>query len=332
MHRTHVAHPRVSLRATRPFLAGVMIAPISPVTARSAAVLVNADAGAVLQMGADHFAKTIEDAFGKSGITADVHVVKARNLRRELMQCIGGAYDLVVVSGGDGTASEMLPQLIAAPMPVAILPLGTLNLLASDLGLVRDVAGNIAAIADGRAVFVDVGTLNSKPFHSISGLGFFGMMARERERARRRFPFSKSLGFLWAALRTLLFSRTMHVDITADGKHRQYVADAVLVTNNRFEGTPWRRAALDGGKLEVHMFEAKGLSGRLRAVLAVARGRWRDLPNLETIECEEVVLNRRKRKRMLVSTDGELRLMRGPLRYAILPRALRVLGAQPEQA
>lgn len=298
---------------------------------RTAAVLVNANAGAVLQMGADHFCQTIRHAFAQSAVEAEVHVVKARQLRDRLTRLIGESHDLVVVSGGDGTVSEMLPELIGAPMPVAVLPLGTLNLLASDLGLVQDVAGNIAAIADGRAVAVDVGTLNGKPFHSISGLGFFGMMARERERARRRFPFSKSLGFLWAALRTLLFSRTMHVDIVADGEHRHYVADAVLVTNNRFEGTPWRRAALDRGKLEVHMFEAKGLGGRLRAVLAVVRGRWRELPNLETIETEELCLTRRRRKRMLVSTDGELRLMRGPLRYTIVPRALKVLGAQPEQ-
>lgn len=309
-----------------------MPADTKPEVARRAAVLVNANAGAVLQMGAGHFSEAIERAFRNSGIDAQVRVVKAKNLRNALTECIAGNYDLVVVSGGDGTVSEMLAQLIGAPMPVAVLPLGTLNLLASDLGLVQDVAGNIAAIADGRAVVVDVGTLNGKPFHSISGLGFFGMMARERERARRRFPFSRSLGFLWAALRTLLFSRTMLVDIVVGGAHRHYEADAVLVTNNRFEGTPWRRAALDHGKLEVHMFKAKGLPGRLRAVLAVARGRWRELPNLETIETGEMTLTRRKRKRMLVSTDGELRLMRGPLHYAILPRALRVLGAQPEQS
>ena len=72
--------------------------------------------------------------------------------------------------------------------PVGILPLGTVNVLGRDLGLVGPLERQIEALCQGEPVTMDIGQVNDRLFHSISGMGFFSLMAREREYARRRFP------------------------------------------------------------------------------------------------------------------------------------------------
>jgi diacylglycerol kinase family enzyme len=207
-----------------------------------------------------------------------------------------------------------------------VLPLGTLNLLARDLGMSTDLQANLAFIATQNSRPIDLGEVNGRLFHSNAGLGFFAMMAREREVARRRFPFSKAMGFAFAALRTTLFSKTITVELEVAGQSVTMATDAVLVTNNRFAGTPWRRASMDEGLLEVHTLQAPGLLARLRAAIAVARGTWRDLPSLTSFTAPNVTLTRRGRTRAIVAIDGEIHRLANPLRFTVRQAALPLPG------
>jgi diacylglycerol kinase family enzyme len=305
----------------------------TPGPIRKVAVVVNARAGTVLQMGTADFTRAIVEAFRARDIEARVITVPGKQLRRRLHEVLDGPYDTIIVSGGDGTLSRMLPELLATDKRVGVLPLGTLNLFGADLGLSTDIPATIAAIAGGETRAVDIGLINGVPFHSISGVGYSAMMARERERARRQIPFSKALSFLWAAARTLLYTKPMLVDVLVDGEHRIREADGVLITNNRFDGIPWRRGSIEDGTLEVHTFKAHGLWNRLKTLWAVARGRWREVDTLESTTTTDVTLRRRDKRRVIVATDGEIQLMRGDLHYEIKPKALTILAApKPEDA
>jgi diacylglycerol kinase family enzyme len=294
---------------------------------RRAVVLVNERAGEVLQRGRDAFAKLIEEGFAAAGMSAQVRCVEARKLGAEFSRAVLEKPDVVVVAGGDGTISLMLPAMAKVGVDSAALPLGTLNLLARDLGLDGTLEQNLQRIADGVDLAIDLGEVNGRLFHSNAGLGFFAMMAREREEARRRFPFSKVLGFAFASVRTVLFARSIDVDMESEGERRALSADAVLITNNRFAGTPWRRASLDEGLLEVHLFEASSLPARLRAVAAMARGTWRELPSLTSFTTRELTISRRGRRRSTVAIDGEIVRVSVPMRFTIRPRALTLRAA-----
>lgn len=300
-----------------------------PSALRRAIVVVNERAGEVLQRGRDAFATLIEDGFSAAGMTAQVRCVEARSLAREFGRAISEKPDVVVVAGGDGTISLMLPAMAKANVDAAALPLGTLNLLARDLGLDGTLEENLQRIADGIDLAIDLGDVNGRLFHSNAGLGFFAMMAREREEARKRFPFSKVFSFAFASVRTVLFSRSIDLEMESDGQRRAMSADAVLITNNRFAGTPWRRARLDEGLLEVHLFEASSLPARLRAVAAMARGTWRELPSLTSFTTRELTISRRRRRRSTVAIDGEIVRMSMPLRFTLRPRALTLRAAEP---
>ncbi len=92
--------------------------------------------------------------------------------------------DLLVIAGGDGAVTGLLPVLREIDGRVGILPLGTWNLLARDLGIGQSIEADIAALTSGRPQPVDLGLLNDVPFHSNAGLGFFATMAREHPLGR----------------------------------------------------------------------------------------------------------------------------------------------------
>jgi diacylglycerol kinase family enzyme len=83
--------------------------------------------------------------------------------------------------------------------------------------------------------------------------------------------------------------------------------------------------------LEVHLLRAGGLRGRMSAAFAVWRGNWRELPALRSVTCRKVVIKRRGKRSSTVAMDGEIRRLKHPLTFQIMPRALHVLAPLPEQ-
>jgi diacylglycerol kinase family enzyme len=291
-------------------------------------IIVNARAGTVLEAGADAFEARIVAAFEAHGCTARVRLVHPREIDDALALAIDDADAIPVIAGGDGTINSVLPILMTADRPVGILPLGTVNVLGRDLGLHGTLEFQIEALCNGAPVTMDIGRLNERLFHSISGMGFFSLMAREREYARRRFPFSRAVAFAVAAARSILFTRAIKVDIRIGGEHRLVEADAVLVTINQFDGPDWRRSRLDGGVFEVHILNAGGLLSRCKAALSVVSGKWRHSKDLESFTGEEVTLTRRDKRRGHITFDGEVERKAGQLTYRLLPRAVRVIAAR----
>ncbi len=294
--------------------------------------IVNARAGTVLEAGADAFAARLEAAFAAHGCGVDLRLVPPREIDDALSLAIADRHVTPVLAGGDGTINGALPVLIQADRPIGILPMGTVNVLGRDLGLAGSLEQQVGALCRGEPVEMDVGRVNDRLFHSLSGMGFFSLMAREREYARRRFPFSRAAAFGIAATRSILFTRPVTLDIAVGDDHRLVEADAVLVTVNCFVGADWRRPRLDDGVFEVHVLNAGGLYSRSKAALSVVSGRWRDSHNLTSFTGDAVTLMRRDKRRGHITFDGEVERKAGPLRYGLLPKALSVIAARPASA
>ena len=291
-------------------------------------VVVNARAGTVLEAGPEAFAERIVAAFEASGCSAEVRLVNPREVDDALSLAIEEGEGVPVIAGGDGTINGVLPVLLQASRPVGILPLGTVNVLGRDLGLAGSLEFQIDELCKGRPVEMDVGSVNDRLFHSLSGMGFFILMARNREYARRRYPFSRTIAFVVAATRSILFTRAITVDIQTDTGRRVVEADAVLVTVNSFEGAEWRRTRLDGGVFEVHILNAGGLYSRSKAALSVVSGKWRTSPHLTSFTASEVTLTRRDKRGGHITFDGEVERKAGPLVYKLLPAAVQLVAAR----
>lgn len=298
---------------------------------RSFHLIGNARAGTVLEAGADAFSERIERAFAQAGCEARVELLRPRELHDGLAEALRDPGVTVVLAGGDGTINRALPVLVQAKAPIAILPLGTVNVLGRDLGLTGSLEDQIAAICRGEPMAMDLGTVNGRLFHSISGMGFFSLMAREREYARRRFPFSRAVAFAFAATRSILFTRPIEIELQIDGLPRRLEADAVLVTVNAFDAPDWRRSRLDAAELEIHILRTGGLLSRSKAALSMLTGSWRDSDHLLSLKADTVSLTRRDKRSGHVTFDGEVERRAGRLDYGVVPGALHVIAPRPAE-
>jgi diacylglycerol kinase family enzyme len=225
--------------------------------------------------------------------------------------------------------SAVAGALAGAEKPLAILPLGTLNHFARDLAVPADLeaaAGVIAAAAPRR---VDVGEVNGRVFVNNSSVGVYPRVVRERERLRRRVGagLGKWLAMAWASGAVLLRLRPLSVRIRWPGGELPRRTTFVFVGNNRYDTAvvaSQRREALDRGVLGVYVGRERTRLGLVRLGLRAIVRRV-DGGDLDALEVTGLTLESR-RPSMWVALDGEVVRLRPPIRYRILPGALRVLA------
>jgi len=288
-------------------------------------ILLNARAGTLIDAGSADIVKEIETALRGRCERVDTRLLQPEELTRAISQAARGSHDTVIVGGGDGSASVAAATFANSDKVLGVLPFGTMNLLARDLAMPRDLHDAIEALADATPRRIDLAELNGRPFHTLSGLGFFSQMARAREETRGH-PLGRFAGVVIAWTRALRRTSAFATDVVVEGKREAVTALAVLITNNRF-GADWLRPRLDEGTLEMHLVEDEGALTKLKASAALLTGAWREEQGIRSIAAKDIVITSRRRHTH-ASTDGEHIRERIPLHYRVLPAALNVLSAK----
>lgn len=286
-------------------------------------VLLNANAGTLLDRSAIAVRDLVQRELGQDGREIELHLLSGRKLVEAIAGASNGPHDTVIVGGGDGSVSLAARALAASDKALGILPLGTLNLLARNIGMPPDLQQALATLDTARPHRIDLGTINGRLFHTISGIGFFSQMARARE-AARHWKLGRFFVVAIAAFYALRRAGRIELEVTIDGHEHRFEAFAALVTVNRFSGPGWRRARLDEGLLEIHIAEDRGALARLKAGADMVTDSWRGNPGIISLTGRHITISRR-RSRSWVSTDGELSRERLPLDYGIAPAALTLL-------
>lgn len=183
-------------------------------------------------------------------------------------------YDAVAVAGGDGTINEVANGLLqgASPPPLAILPLGTANVLAAEIGLATDPAAIAAAIVAGRRIAVPVGRANGSGFLLMAGTGFDAHVVQAvRPRVKRLLGKG---AYVAETLRQLTRFGFPRYRVTVDGVAHE--AASVVVARGRFYGgrhLAAPAARLDGEGFQVCLFGSGGRLAVLRYGAALVMGR-----------------------------------------------------------
>lgn len=292
-------------------------------------VVLNSRAGSLLGRDGNEVMCEVEEALASSGRKqrqVTVKLVQGKAIVRAIEKAAAGEYDTLIVGGGDGSVNCAISSLYGTGKTLGVLPLGTMNLLARDLEVPSEIGPALRALAAGRVKCIDVGTLNGRFFHTLSGLGFFSHMARAREEVRGLPGRVMQVGM--AAFRAFQRTGRFSVSLTIDGKRLKADTYALLVTVNRFSGDEWKRDTLSGGTLEVHVATDESALSRLKAGADLITGGWRDNPGIESHSAQRIRI-RSARKRVWVATDGE-RVREGiPLEYRVVPGALNVIFPKP---
>jgi diacylglycerol kinase family enzyme len=295
-------------------------------------IVMNASAGQVAGGDADQLRQTLTQAFARHAISAAVEVVPGRRLRttaRQLAKRVtDGDLDAIAVAGGDGTISSVAHALAGSGVPLGVIPLGTLNHFAIDLGLPPDADDAIAVIAAGEVRDVDVGEVNGRTFINNSSIGLYPYLVLVRERRRRRTGVPKGLGTILGAWRALRDMPIRRLSIRAAGGAQVYRSPLVFIGNNpyRLSGASMgKRDSLDGGKLCLYVARQRSRAALLWLAVRAFVGRVDYTRALTAVAVEDIEISSHRR-RMLVSLDGEIEILRLPLRYRIRPAALRVFA------
>ena len=277
-------------------------------------------------------AKTESDrvaaAFRAAGVEAAVKSVPARGLDEAARAAAASEADPVVLGGGDGTVSTGAGALAGGPKALGVLPLGTFNHFARDLGIPLGLEDAVRTIAGGRVREVDVGEAGGRPFVNNASIGLYPELVRVRDELRRHRGMGKARAMLAAAREVLKDPPFLRVELRVLDDVARVRTPFVFVGNNRYEMSLFSlgaRRALDRGELSLYVARNARKWGIVRLALRAMAGRLRQDRDFEALAVPEVEVITAHRRIVRVALDGELYRMESPVRYRVRPRALRVL-------
>ena len=201
------------------------------------------------------------------------------------------------VAGGDGSINAAAAVAIEHRLPLVVVPAGTLNHLARDLG-VETIDDAIDAVRAGHAAEIDVGWIAGQPFLNTASFGSYVELVDAREELEGRIG-------KWPALGVALVRVLRHgtpVDVEVDGDRRSlwlaFVGNCCYLPDGM---APTWRERLDDGQLDVRIVDASHPFSRTRLVVAVLTG---------TLRRSRVFSTWRTTSFTVASADGPLRLAR----------------------
>lgn len=290
------------------------------------AILVNAHAGSI---GAENFAEkraAIEAAVADAGLEATITPCEPDALEETARRAAASGIHAVVAAGGDGTISAVAAGLVGGTTPLAVLPLGTLNHFAKDLGMPLELPAAASAIAGGDVRNVDVAELDGRVFLNNSSIGLYPEVVLDRESSRRAHGYTKWRALVIAAARVLRRFPLLRVLIRTDAGSIVAKTPFVFVGNNSYQldvRALGSRQHLDHGELSLYTVRSASRVRTLWLLLRAMVSRL-DVKDFEHHRVREAVI-RTGKHHIAVAIDGEVVRLTPPLHYRIRPRALPVI-------
>jgi diacylglycerol kinase family enzyme len=245
----------------------------------------------------------------------------------EARAAIASGCRVLVAAGGDGTGCAGGARAVGGEVPLGVLPIGTLNHFAKDLGLPLELPEAADVVTGGTVRRVDVGEVNGRIFLNNSSLGVYPRIVELRARYGGRGR-AKWVAALWATLAVLRRQPFLGVRIrTADDVVVRRTPFVYVGNNeNRMSGLHGAsRESLTGGELAVYVMDASRRPSLLRLGWDVFRRGPEQVRELELLRVTEAVVETR-RGALKVALDGEVVVLASPLEYRVRPQALPVMA------
>lgn len=235
-------------------------------------------------------------------------------------QGVKDGFRTIVAAGGDGTVNEVVNGMDGADVRLGILPVGTMNVFAAELGLpVTNLAACWDVIASDQERSIDLPCANSQYFVQLGGIGLDAQVVKETTWASK-----KSLGplsYLISATQ-IAARRPPRLVVESDGERHE--GSFVLIGNGRYYGGPFvifPNARIDDGKLDVLVFRNMSHLDIVRYVHGIIFGSHTRLPDVTPFQASNVIVS--SDEDVPVEVDGEL-IGQVPVTFRVSPGKLRV--------
>jgi diacylglycerol kinase (ATP) len=265
----------------------------------------------------------------RNGVSFRVFYTRYSGHAAKLVRRFREEIDFVTVFGGDGTLREVVKGMGDKPLPLGIIPFGTVNVLALDLGISLNPVIATTGILAGHTRSIDVGYVNAEPFLLMVSTGLDAMAVHSVGLRFKRYlgQMSYVLGMIWSALT----DRVRRIQISVEGQDiadRGYLA---IVSNSRYYAGPYtidEEVRIDDGILNVILFKKSGILDTLRLLVNVLANRHRMMPDVSFYSGK--VIHIRSRGRIKMQMDGD-KAPSPPARISVRERFLPVFVHKDEK-
>jgi len=267
----------------------------------------------------------LRDVLAAQGVTDPIwlEVPKSRKMPGRVREAVKQGADLIFVWGGDGSVQRCIDAAAGSPVTLAILPAGTANLLANNLGIPIDLEQAVHVGLHGSNRTIDVGKMNGEHFAVMAGIGLDALMIRDAD-AGLKDRFGRA-AYIWTGARHIR-SAPVRTKVRVDG-HTWFddKATCVLIANVGSIGggiTAFDHATPDDGKLDVAVMTADGAWQWMRTLTRATVGHAEKSPLVQMTQASKIKIE--TRSKLPYELDGGARAKTDTLRVQVVPHAVTI--------
>jgi YegS/Rv2252/BmrU family lipid kinase len=268
------------------------------------------------------------DVLREEAARAEIEIVELApevDCVQEIRERVRRGVKLFIAAGGDGTVHHVVQAVVHSDAVLAVLPLGTYNHFARDLGIPLDWREALQVALTGEARQIDAARINDRFFINNVSIGLYPELVSKREEHGRDYPRWKARLFaLYATLR-----KYPHVTMSVETEHHSEVlrTHVFMISNNRYDlervGIEAARATMTEGRLAVYWLPHTSRLRMTRFLARYAAGRVRTIPGFTSFKTVRMRVQT-PRPHLKVGVDGEVFTMNTPLVVTALPQSLLV--------
>ena len=232
--------------------------------------------------------------------------------------------DLIVAGGGDGTIRLCLEGALKAAKPFGILPLGTANNLARNIGIPLTIKDAVDIIEQGTLVPIDVAYVNDIPFFNVAGLGLSVKVNKSLSSdLKKRWGI---FAYVILAAGLLKRGRPFSAEITCDNEVHKVKTMQITICNGRHYGAGLvisDSASINDSRLDLLSTEVKNWWQGLQAIPSLMHGRSHDKPGLRKLTAKRITI--KTKRPMQLDTDGDITATT-PAVFRIEPKKISIFA------
>jgi YegS/Rv2252/BmrU family lipid kinase len=266
----------------------------------------------------------LEDAARTAGLEV-IHLARGLDVAGIVRDHIQRGRELFVAAGGDGTINSVIQALVNSDAVLGVIPVGTFNHFARDLGLPLDWRKALEVAISGTTRQVDAARVNDRFYVNNVSMGLYPELVARREEKGR--DYSRWKARLYAIIVTL--QKYPHVSVTVETEHHQEVirTHVLMVSNNSYDlsriGIEAPRETLEGGRLTIYWLPHLPRLALMRFIAHYLAGRVKETPGFRSFRTMRAKMQS-SRKHLQLGIDGEVFTMNTPLIITIVPKSLLV--------
>ena len=252
-------------------------------------------------------------------------------------QAIADGFDVIAACGGDGTQSAIAGVLTGSDRVMMVLPGGTFNYFARDLGVGETIDEALDRVAGATPRPIDVGDINGLIFLNNISLGAYPHILKTRERIYKRWGRSRIAAY-WSVIKALRqLNRPMTVETLVGAERQRFTTALIFVARSAYQMESFGLDGADAvrqGRFAVLIARARQPLPLMRSAFRLAFGLSAKDSDFDLIEADDLTIST-DRTRPLLAHDGEKTRMEGPFHLKVRHGGLRVLcpeAPRPEGA